>query len=76
MNSNKLNNEIFHEDFKSTKTEKRKNHFSKNLLEIINKAVVTSSKQNSHSADCLINNQKFYSFVQSILFDYYLERYN
>ena len=54
----------------------KKIHFSRNLIEILNKSVISSANLNiTHDTNCWINNENFYKTLDTLLVDFYLERY-
>ena len=62
--------------FKINKEENREEiHFSKSILEILNKSIIASSIiGNQHAEKSWINNSNFYNTLEASLFDFYLER--
>lgn len=49
-------------------------HFSKNLLEIFNKLLITSTKLRGADSNFWFNNSKVYKLLETSICDYYLER--
>ena len=70
----KVNNDV---DVKSLKlfNKQSETHFSKNLLEIFNKLIVSASLITDNDANCLINSNRVYKLLEVCLCDFYIERY-
>jgi hypothetical protein len=77
---NQIKHENKHDEysnvFKINKVEDREEiHFSKSILEILNKSIIASSIIGDQNTEkCWINNSKFYKTIEASLFDFYLER--
>jgi hypothetical protein len=50
-------------------------HFSKNLLDILNKALAASSDLSHLPKDFWLNNQNVYQLIESCICDFYAEKY-
>ena len=50
-------------------------HFSKNLLEIVNKGLTASSDLSHLPKDFWLNNQNIYQLIESCICDFYAEKY-
>ena len=49
-------------------------HFTKTLLEVANKLIVSSSHISGLSEECWFNNSNVYKLIETCLCDYYAER--
>lgn len=62
-------------EFNNTKNEKFELHFSKNLLEILNKSLASSSVLSSLPRECWLNNKHVYKIIEVCICEFYMERY-
>ena len=63
--ANSIKQNEYNHNFKLNRSDKKNVHFSKNILEILNKSIVASSRISQlYSENCWINNENFYKIIE------------